>query len=46
MAVSERRMLRSRLKSHVELSNGTSSEEAGEEETGNFDKSNDKLIYG
>lgn len=32
VAVSERRMLRSRWKSRVELSNGTSSEEAGEAE--------------
>lgn len=36
VAVSERRMLRSLWKSRVELSNGTSSEEAEEEETVHF----------
>lgn len=46
VAVSERRMLRSRWNSRVELSNGTSSEEAGEEERGHFHKSNDKWIHG
>lgn len=35
VAVSERKMLRSLWKSRVELSNGTSSEEAGDRETVN-----------